>query len=468
METHHPEGGSTDLRLPLDISRYCKDRALTLGDGLPPSAPVELPSKPLIRDLDPSRHSVPFVPEPKEFETAQGSTCSISSMSSDRRPEVDLEKTVELMNNAQCHGRRALAARRNKEQLAISRGVEKRLLKTMWIAYGNLIDQFKTDDQAGFRGLYEASDHLSMTCHRAHLGRIPGNNPGEARNSTRHPTRTCTPWMQRLSTADQEVITSFLHLIRTDEEFLANRIVSLSPEQLNALASSYHPAGIDLSILANHSHGATDLYSKDSQMLKLSRRMDNLRCFHAQDPFFLLMYSCFDSNCNVSSPEYHRRNSVWSSTCAKLIVESKPGSDEFIVAAADSFMGFADWKLKRRLELFILETLVEGSFLLEPLQAASSDSGDKPRDMASPALQEADFMEQCLRTLFQLLASEPDGQFLPRACMDLIQSTLQKVGDDDLKSKAKVFFITRWYFASLLSSILLYPEVRIAIYVLLN
>ena len=386
-----------------------------------------------------------------------------SSSQHGQAPNVEVvppKELLQLVTESLTQGRRASHARATADVLALSYGLDKRLSKSLWVTYGNLIDQYKIEDQAGFGGLYEAYERLSANCQRFKTARssslhavngIPASIIGQSPEAS---------LIEGLVTDDKRTILGFLSQIRSDQDYLAGRITSLSPTELTALTSSYHPAGIDLSILANHSYGATDLYSQDSQMMKLSRRMDNLQLFHIQDPFFILIHCCFDASARIGSNEYCQRNAIWSSVCAQVIMTSKAGSDEFIIAATDAFLSFEEWKLKSHLELYLMDILDKGAILFGSSAEDLHNGGVlEQKEEINRANKERDFFDSAVKDLLSLLATDLKIHFLPRPVLDFIRSVLLKLPDPTIRLKAKIFFVTRWYFASLLSSILMYPEV---------
>ena len=378
---------------------------------------------------------------------------------------VSLEELARLVDVERFQKRRAVSATSQLDRQSITCGLNRRLNNTMIIAYGNLIDQYKGDDQAGFAGIYESLEKLKRISSEEPL--ITGGD--EIANDSditweKSDPEERQPWTYHLPVEDQKCVVEFLIRLRTDPDFLANRIASLEPSELAALTSSYHPAGVDLSVLANHSHGMTQFYSQDSQMMKLSRRMDNLQHFHDQDPFFTLIYCLFDTTAAAGSLEYARRNDIWSSTCAKIITDRRPGGDELIIAAADAFMSFENWKLKPQIEVYLQTVLTEGSFLLDPLVNAPVNPYESLESKnASHAVRVADFFENALNDLFHLIASVPHKEALPKTAQDFVHSTIRKIQDPQMQLKAKQFLISRWYFASFLSSVLVYPEVRMRV-----
>ena len=371
-----------------------------------------------------------------------------------------LEELAHFVDLEQYYRHRTGLCQARKDQLSFSCGLDKRLISTLTIAYGNMIDQYKTDDQAGFAGLYDACEQLTVSCGMAgrpveHPPLSIGRNPAPAEDGS---------YIQRLSVNHQEAILAFLTQIRTEPFFLADRISNMSSSELTALTSSYHPAGIDYSVLQNHSHGKTQIYSRDSQMMKLSRRMDNLHRFHNEDPFFAMLYGVFDASAKPGSRECLRRTEIWSTVCAqnfvKAFTETRPGSDELAIATLDAFANFDDWPLKPKVETYLMRTLFQGSFLIDaPSKQPVEFSEPIEMHNAKAAIAEADFFENALTGLLDLLTKDGNGQAVPESALAFSHAVLRKIEDPKLRLRAKRYIVCSWYFATFVSSILVYPEV---------
>lgn len=378
-------------------------------------------------------------------------------------PSITLVELANLVDLEAYQDRRALSAQRELQQLRLSCGMDRRLVDTLSIAYGDMIDQYKTDDQAGFAGLFEACEQLKSSCILAAPSPSNANLISEETSIPGNATQE-EPSITTLPLEDQDNILTFLTQIRTEPNFLADSISRLSPVELTALTSSYHPPGIDFSILQNHSHGKSQFFSRDSQMMKLSRRMDNLNWFHNQDPFFALLYGVFDSSARPGSREYTRRMETWSTTCARTIVEGsggiRPGSDELVIAILEAFANAHDWPLTPKVEVLLMSILAKGAFLLEPL-ANQPVNPKEPLEThnAKAAVAEADYFENALSDLFDLLAADDIQRAVPASALAFARAVLRRIEDPKLRLRAQQFIAIRWYFATFLSSLAVYPEV---------
>ena len=457
MEAHDPEELPIELKIPLPPSNAESDEE------------VDSEAKGQAGALDPTR--VPVIGEdlhPEKTDlTPKGQLADPKSGQPPAEvptlPVISLEELAQLVELERYQRLQTISIEADLDRLSLSCGLDRRLINTFYIAYGNLIDQYKTDDQAGFAGLYEACEQLKASCDRAETTIDPAglNVEKDLLRPEDLERRSC---IQMLPPDDQGMIIAFLTQIRTEPNFLSDRISSMSPLELTALTSSYHPAGIDFSVLPNHSHGKTQFYSRDSQMMKLSRRMDNLHRFHNQDPFFALLYGVFDSSSRPGSSEHFRRTDIWSTVCARNFIEgfkeAKPGSDELAIATLDAFANFQDWSMRPMIETYLMRILAEGSFLLDPEASQAVDPSESTEaHNAKIAIAEADFFDKALTDLFALLTMEPRKQAVPETALIFVHAILRKIEDRKLRLRAKHFLVCRWYFATFISSIVVYPEV---------
>ena len=459
MEAPDTDELPIELKIPLPASSACSDEE-GLGDKECSGRPQSPRNKSVAgaEDIHPKTGELGInTCGEGEFEAKLGETGSTGA------PNVSLEELAHFVDLEQYHRHRTGLCQTRRDQLSLSCGLDKRLISTLTIAYGNMIDQYKTDDQAGFAGLYDACEQLTLSCDMA--SRSVEHAPlGVGKNPTPVEDEKSRPYIQRLSNDHQEAILAFLTQIRTEPFFLSDRISNMSSTELTALTSSYHPAGIDYSVLQNHSHGKTQIYSRDSQMMKLSRRMDNLHRFHNEDPFFAMLHGVFDASAKPGSRECLRRTDIWSTVCAqnfvKAFTETRPGSDELAIATLDAFANFHDWPLKPKVETYLMRTLFEGSFLIDaPSRQPVEFSEPIEMHNAKAAIAEADFFENALTGLLDLLTKDGNGQAVPESALVFSHAVLRKIEDPKLRLRAKRYIVCSWYFATFISSILVYPEV---------
>ena len=456
MESHDPADLPSELKIPLPTSSGSDQDGAVRNDE--PNQRQDTSS--VQKDNIQVDREDPTV-EPEEDNHGETENAGVENpIDSD---SATLEELAHLVQMEAFAKGRAVSTRKDLQKQRLSCGLDKRLSGTLSIAYGDMIDQYKTDDQAGFAGLYEACEQLKATCV------VPNEDPlnhGMDKGDEYGPLSDVEgrTGIRRLPLHDQENILRFISSIRTEADFLADRISQLSSAELTALTSSYHPPGIDFSILQNHSHGKSQAFSRDSQMMKLSRRMDNINWFHNQDPFFALLHSVFDSSAKVGSSEYSRRIAIWSATCARTMVDgfngSRPSSDEFVIASIDAFVDCREWALKPRVQVYIMDLLSKGAFLLDGrLRSSATFKEPEETQNAKIAVAEVDYFDKALFDLFDLLTVDGIERAVPQSALDFTRAILRRIEDPKLRLRAQQFIVIRWYFATFVSSVLTYPEV---------
>ena len=375
-------------------------------------------------------------------------------------PSISLDELTQLIRLERYEFGHTLSTQKDLSQLMLSFGLGRRLIRTTASAYVAMLDHFKVDNQAGFAALLGACEQLVERCYRTGLC-----IPTDARVRGENLSNTLlqggpTSWLRDLPRPHQDDILGFISKIRTDSNFLPDRISSLSSAELVALSSPYQSTSVVDSVLQNQSHGKLRGYDKARRLGSTSSALESLRDFRHKDVLFALFYDMFDDSSPPRSSEYLRRIDVWSTTCARTTALGKRGSDEFLNFALNSFAGLQEWPLKPKLELFLVRILQEGAFLLD-------SSTNEPMDFKQPieirkakaAIAGSNFFDQALQELFEILTEGSARDSIPGSVLDFSRSFLSKIKDPRIRQKAKNFVAAKWYFSSFLSNVVVYPEV---------
>lgn len=440
-----------ELRIPLPASTTCSEDG---GDGLGSN------------NLLDARGSV-YVDESLNEE----SSCRSGQISNDEGvghtleakysyvQDISLEELAQLVELERHECRQSLSIQNSLHQLYLSTGLNRRLSRISSLTYRRMVGFYKASDQAGFVAIHQAYENLSTECHAAKSGsQVSSWHHGDEDRAARPWVATLTPWIQKLPLPISEDILRFLVKIRSNGEFLSGCISRLSPAELIALTSSYQPVALVGSVLQNHSYVKTRAEGHGSRGGTLTPGLDALRGFHRNDPYHLLLYGVFDDAAQPHTREYRLRSDTWSTTCARVLVDGKRGSDEFAITTLEAFAGFQSWIQVPQLEAFLIETLNHGAFLLDPPQPTDFKQPVEIRN-AQAVIAGSHFFDKALKSLFRLLADGPLEAAVPQSALDFVHATLRKIGDPRVRLKAKTFIVSKWYFQCLLSNILVYPEV---------
>ena len=336
-------------------------------------------------------------------------------------------------------------------------GLERRLLDTLAYAHRLMTDDFRSLDQHSFvkandtcEDLTTKLSALSRTFKDPSLYKVDEPATGELFEPT---------WLQQLPYAQQESLLTFLNRIRTDTGYLANCLCELSSADILALTSSYQSKYPNESILPGYhsskSHGRFGARSKDSGVPFL----EDIRGLLQDNPLFTILHGLFDESLGPESGEYRQKVEVLSTVCAKVMIGGKRGSDELVIAILDSISAPQATGIQAKLEAYLLKVLQDGSSILEP-PLKSYEFSKQPVEIrnANVAIASSNFFERCSAELFELLAKEL-SQFVPIGAVMFVQTILGKIADPVLRTRATKFIVSKWFFCSFISNLLIYPEV---------
>lgn len=389
-----------------------------------------------------------FMDAPMDFHTDMADT-----------PSVSLDDLGRLFELEAYVSRHAQSVRSGLDELFRSATMSRRLIHTSSLAYCNLINHFRNNDHGGFAGAYQACEEVVDDCTQAGLppqaqSESGGGNKWEIQDLEGQ----SRSWIQKLPAANQEDIVEFISMIRTDRTFLSDCISRLSSSELHALTSSYQFSGSGDSVLQNYIRSQSRNHGKDRAAGKLTPGIETLREFHQKDVIFALLHGVFDDSAKQGSQEYLLRTDVWSKACAKLLTAGKQGSEDFVVIMLDAFSRFQEWKLKPKIEMYLMKLLSEGAFLLDPPLPADFKQPIEIQN-AQAVIAISNFFDKALQELFQLLVDGQPQIGVPDSALDFAHAILSQIQDPKIRLQAKMSIATRWYFSSFVSNIIIHPEV---------
>ena len=343
-------------------------------------------------------------------------------------------------------------------------GMHDRLLKIQAHLYRHLVYCFRNDKKPAFASFYMQS--LDLLRHGSDQIKdlfTPDTWPASG-NLHGQPQGSAKSWIYKLQPNTQTSILGFLNDIRSDPSFLANRITRLSSSQLNGLTRPHRPQAIADSVLGPSTNfGRFDPRNMNRNPSRTSD-IQNVSKELIHDPLLLLLHGAFGVSGESQSREVSRQLDAWSSVCARVIDDGKPGSDDFCLSVIDAFPCFPREPVVLDLENYLMELVQSGSFLLDP-PASQILNFNQPAEMQNPriAVATSEFFDRALHAILDLITDQSSLLGAPRACLDLIRATLEKIQNPVRRVKARNFFISRWYSASFLSNMLIFPEVSVVV-----
>ena len=336
-------------------------------------------------------------------------------------------------------------------------GSSDRFLTVQVQLYRRMVECFQSDKKTAFASLY----HKAMSYPDFGDLKLCGPNFEDDLSGLGHVAdflASDPSWINRLPTESRKSLMEFLSSMRSEPSFIADRISRLSPTQMKNLVQPHRPQATESVFQTNQAYGRFDSRGFHRHMAKPNEPNPSVEDL-MRDPLLLLIHGIFDSSSEPGSPERLRQMDVWSSVCARLVEEGKPGSDEFCITVLNAFAESPKCSVEPRLELFLAELIATGGPLLEAQagQTPNFTQTANPQQLET-SIAVSDFFDRALTSMLDLVG---DVSLLgsPTGALDLIRCVLDKIENQERKITARNFFFWRWYCASFLFNALVYPEV---------
>jgi hypothetical protein len=395
--------------------------------------------------LDVSAYSDPYLP------TSALTTSSISL--SELAHYIRLQRQTEQRRS---HSRVRL------HRWLVSAALSARLLHCGQSAYRTLVDYFRTDNKKEFAALHSALHDVSSSCDAtrryALLEPDLGNSKSKSSATSVDASATFSTFMHEIPSKTRLEILAFISEIRTNPDFLAARIASLSEHELLAL-TSFRPNQHDSAVLAAGKFSA----QKKGVLTPTASPVERLLSLHRHDSLSALIYTVFANSSGPDSPEDVRRTDAWATTCARLIHENRPGWERFIPRVLDVWAEMRDWPVKDSLELYLMQVLQDGQFLLEKAESASGRPGsiaERPQNNKPLEYAADEFFSRSVKKLMAMVDGDPFAGGLPEGILEIGHAIISKLRPSKKHSRmSEIFILVHWFFGSFLYQALIFPEV---------
>ena len=370
---------------------------------------------------------------------------------------ASLDRLRSLIASEKSYDDRVRLLRHRLEVLRLRCRLEERLLDTLANAHRLLASQFRDTDQPGFLRSYNSCEELIRSIDATQWA--PEESNPYSDDGTGSEDGLSSTWTDSLSTLQQESLLAFISQIRNDPGYLGSCLCKLNSAELSALTSSYRINSPVNSVLPGSHSGKGFANSRGLPRNASGPSIDQIQTFHQDDPLFTIMHGIFDKSSRQESWEYYQRIEVLSTACAKVMVGGKRGSDDLAITMFESFAEPQAMKAQPKLEAYILKVLHDGTSILQmPLEHFGSRNQPVEIRNANVAIAKSNFFEQCSADFFALLAEELP-HIIPAIAIRFVQAVLGKIKDPIVRHRAKNFIVSRWFFCSLISNILIHPEV---------
>lgn len=383
-------------------------------------------------------------------------------MSALTQSSTSLYELAQLIRHERYQTQRRSQQRVRLHRSLVSATLSSRLLHCGKASYRALADYFRSNDLSNvgdFAKLYKAIHDVKLSddAMRRYALVEPDSEP-RSKGTKIESTTSFVTFMHEIPQKTRTELLTFISEIRTNPKFLASRIASLTNEELAVFTNSRPMVGSGDSVLAS-GRGSGNA-RMPSSLSSSPPSVHHLLSFHRHDPLSTLLWTIFANSSSPDSSEDLRRTDAWATTCAHLISEDKVGGEALVRGVLDAYAGMRDWPAKANLELFLMDVLQEGHFILEGVEGTNSTSRDLPDPAAARVYEVEEFYNRCLRRLFDIIDGEPNAGGMPEGIVEIASAILKRMGHTKrLRHRAEKYMLHRWFFQSYLANVLMYPEV---------
>ncbi|KAI9367000.1 hypothetical protein BJX61DRAFT_547924 [Aspergillus egyptiacus] len=372
----------------------------------------------------------------------------------EKRPKVSFEELAGRYRQNQHKQARRKKLEQRLQATKVSMGVSARLIRIGAAVQRGLVDRLRHDDKANFIALYHTVVDLQEPCAAAARRHLYQPDSLEDWSSSRESTLDRSPdFFQQLSPQSRADLLEILQSVRTDPQFVFERLCSLTPAQLSTLIASSvssWEAGGD----ASFSPTSRSRISKTTGSATPFK--DRVLAFERTDPLSTLLFNVYAAPLNSDAQEAQLRLDMWSSVCAKLIADGASRSYAIVDHVLTLWATGSEWKAKPKFELYLMDILQTGAFLLEHIEPPPGlDVDMDPIDPLRTDVAE-EFFATTVDSLLELL-DDPDAG-LPQTVVQLSKAILQKLDRKDCRDRFLDFLFVQWFFSKFLYGALTFPE----------
>ncbi|KAF2465145.1 uncharacterized protein BDR25DRAFT_91094 [Lindgomyces ingoldianus] len=344
----------------------------------------------------------------------------------------------------------------------VSSALSARLVHCGELAHRTLVDSFRSDDKKSFATLFHALHDVRNSCDatRRYALLEPDLELGKSKSMRNEKSQSFSTFMNEVPSKILDDLLDFISEIRTNPDFLATRILNLSQQELASLTTFRQSLDPIDSVMAMQARGKAVGSSHKPNQPQGPTPIERLLSFQRHDPLAALIYTIFANSSGPDSAEDLRRTDAWATTCAKLITAGKPGCDKFIIHVLDAFAGMREWPGKANLELYLMQVLQDGQFLLEKAEEQSARPASQPVARSTKdTIAADDFYDKAVKRLFEVVDDEPSAGGIPEGVLEIGNAILRKMEESGgRRAGTRTFIVSRWLFSTYLLNAIIHPE----------
>ena len=436
-----------------------------------PSTPASEPSD---KATSPSALPKPLIPDPSQ--------CTNPDPTPPESDSTTLEELAHFVRLSRYQERKRANTRTRLQRSLVSTALSARLTRCGEIAHRSLVDCFRSDDKKTFATLYNAINDVRRSCDElrrysllepdidamnspvlessasgnAHASSGPNFGPSGHASASGG-----APFLNDISASSRETFLQFLIQIRTNPDYLAARLCSLTSSELTSLTSFYQALEPIESVLPpyNRPVGRTlpgGAPSRGSVHGSNPNPIARLLSFQRHDPLSALVHTCFANSAGPDSSEDRRRTDIWATACARLISDSRSGLEPILLSILNIWSSMRDWSGKSNMQWYLMKILEDGSFLLdraEDQHGTRFHISEWPKEVTAEA---DEFYRRAVDGLFDVIDDE-DATGIPEGFIELSNEILRRL-DANFVDSTRRFLVCRWLFQHFLLRVIIHPE----------
>ena len=374
-------------------------------------------------------------------------------------PTTTLEELAHLVRLCTYQERKRAHSRLRLQRSLVSTALSARLARCGELAHRTLVDNFRADEKKNFANLYNAIHDVRNSCDatRRYALLEPDLDNGRANPNGGEEPSVLTTFMHEIPQRSRESLLKFLTQIRTNPDYLASRVSSLTATELSSLTVFHQGLEPINSVLPFHNNRSKGHVSSNHRIsAHIPSAVERLLSFQRHDPLSALIHTCFANSAGPDSGEDLRRTDVWATTCARLITEQKGGTEHFICSVLNVWTAMRDWSGRSNMEWFLMKILEDGAFLLEKAEdQAGTRIHVEPRN-AKDSIAADEFYTAAVQGLFEIV-DDPGAGGIPEGLVELGNAILRKL-DPKWHHATRRFLISKWLFSVFLLNVVIHPE----------
>lgn len=324
-----------------------------------------------------------------------------------------------------------------------------------WIRDG-LVEISMHSDASGFVRVHQHMQDLVDLAYSQWNHELHALDPLDIPESTKLDPADVNAFLPKLTGNAQNDLLSLISSLRSNPKFLVERFRSLSHSQITALSTFPRYSDVSESVLTSFQARGRVSQERSKRILTFSKALESYASsFERSNPLSFLLFNIYGTEQSLSAPENQLRLSTWSSVCADLLMSYDEAYQALLPQLLSSFAGLHEWRVREGVELFLMDVLQRGAFILDLVSKFEGSIAEGYDPLNTQQAQ--NFFQQAILDLFAIL-TRLDGGF-PIGSLHFASAVLSKLHLEEHQMKFRGDFFSRWFLEQYLRIIVTYPEV---------